>query len=191
MQTTTIIPTNETTAKFDVTEYVRTAICDEDGCSHEASSFDTDRVMFLCPVHASRQEIERLRAQLAALTQIKEAPETIEYTPCTIPFPDDLAPGYTISVMAAGDTGLGYVKCLDTYTIAHIPTQDLLIFDWFVESEELARKWIDGLVALADWTGTIPKFRDAECLKDMIAFACIGMLTEGDLGVSRICSTVL
>jgi hypothetical protein len=188
--TTTILPTNETTAKLDMIEYVREGVCDENGCSNEASSFDTDRIMFLCQQHASRQEIERLRAQLAAQTEVKEAPETIEYTPYTMPLPDGLHPDYTVEVMAAGETGLGYVKCLDTYTIAHLPTQDLLIFDWFVESEELARQWIEQLVALADWTGTTPKFRDAECLKDMIAFACVGMLTEGNLSVSCISSTV-
>jgi hypothetical protein len=191
MQTTTIVPTLNEAAKLDVTDAIHNTICDEDSCLHEASSFESDRVIFVCREHESRQEIERLRTQLAALTEVKKASGTIECTPCTVPFPDGLAPGYTIEVMAAGNTGLGYVKCLNTYTIAHIPTQDLLIFNWFAESEELARKWIDELVALADWTDTIPKFREADCLKGMIAFACIGILTEGDLSVRRISSPVL
>lgn len=165
-----------TTINVGVTDSIHEAVCDMTGCSNEAANFLSEQAMFVCTKH---------------VIQEKEASKTIEYIPCTMPFPDEFEPSYSLEVIAAGDTGLGYVKCLDTYTIVHIPTQDVLILDWFVEREDLAKKWIEELVALADWTGVVPTFHDAGCLKEMIEYACIGMLTEGNLNVGQVSSTVL
>src|SRR5438045_573206 len=72
----------------------------------------------------------------------------IDYVPCTLPFVDDLFAGYPVAATEAVQTGLAYVHCVDAYTIVHLPTQRVLVLDWFVRSEQLARKWIEELVAL-------------------------------------------
>jgi hypothetical protein len=115
---------------------------------------------------------------------------TIDYVPCTLPFADDLFAGYPVAATEAVQTGLAYVHCVDAYTIVHLPTQRVLVLDWFVRSEQLARQWIETLVALADWKESVPRIYDADCLQELIQFACIGLLTEGQLGISCISSTV-
>jgi hypothetical protein len=84
-------------------------------------------------------------------------------------------------MIVAGDTGLAYVDIPidgDTcYTVVHLPSARFLRIGWFAETEQLAQKWVEWLLQLADWTEPEPKIKPGT-LFEVVALVCAGILVD-------------
>ncbi|HYU74180.1 MAG TPA: hypothetical protein VEL31_16025 [Ktedonobacteraceae bacterium] len=168
MQTTTILPTNETTTKLGE------VVCDGDGCWNKASGFDGDQVAFVCSEHESQDTTNHTITYARKTITLPPDPDLDEYCP-------SIPALHTYEMAVAEGTGLAYIdEAIDgdsCYTVVHLPSGKFLNVGWFVETERLAQLWIDWLVRFADWTGLLPRIRDKQ-LFEVFALVSAGMLID-------------
>lgn len=63
MQTITTIVAGNATPALSPIPHTRLALCEETGCTREATSFDTDRLMFVCAEHQAIQALRQFIEQ--------------------------------------------------------------------------------------------------------------------------------
>lgn len=137
----------------------------------------------------SRSGVERSAAKQAVY------PIAIGFVSATMTLPPDPEVEYdehfqydpahhTYQMMVAGDTGLAYanvpVDGSSSYTVVHLPSGRFLNLGWFVETEQLAQRWIGWLIQLADWSGPVPRMKQDQ-LSELLALLCAGMLVDARL----------
>lgn len=90
---------------------------------------------------------------------------------------------HEVEAMVAEAIGLAYVQQAQSQagepfiTLTHVPTGTQLSDIWYALSERHARRWIEKLDEVIDWTRDIPEIRTGKYAR-MLHLATIGVLYE-------------
>lgn len=87
-----------------------------------------------------------------------------------------------VLAQVADQTGLAYHKTVDDegYTITHLASGREICGDWYAETEDVVKLWLDRLLLLADWTPSLPQPHRTK-LGTLLKFAIIGALADAEM----------